>query len=57
MLIVDMRRVQAFEARDLGLEPRLLHQARVAGCDRLGHGELVRLALAEVLEAPDARIA
>src|SRR5258708_15742859 len=57
MLIVDMRRVQAFEARDLGLKPRLLHEAWIAGCDRLGHGELVGLASTQVLEAPHARIA
>src|ERR1700738_3168622 len=57
MLIVDMRRVQAFEARDLGLEPRLLHEPWVAGSDRLGHGELVCLAFPQVLEAAHARIA
>ena len=52
-----MRRLQAFQARDLGLKSRLLHEAWIAGCDRLGHGELVRLAFAQVLEAADARIA
>ena len=51
-----MRRVQAFEAGDLGLTSRLLHEAWIAGCDRLGHGELVCLAFAQVLQAPHARI-
>ena len=57
VLVIDVGGAEPFEPSDLGLQSRLLHQARVAGRDRLGHRELVRLALAEVFEAPDADIA
>ena len=57
MLVIDMGGAEPFETSDLGLKPGLLHQARVAGRDRLGHRELVRLALAEIFEAPHADIA
>jgi hypothetical protein len=56
MLVIDVGGAEPFETSNLGL-PGLLHQARVAGGDRLGHRELVRLTLAEVFEAPDADIA
>ena len=57
ILVVLMCGAQPFEPSDIGFKTRLLHQARVAGRDGLGHGELVRLALAEVFEPADAGIA
>ncbi len=49
---------QAFEPRDLGFEPGFLHEARIAGGDGLGHGELVDLRLPasssrRMLRSPD----
>ncbi len=57
MLVIDMGGVQPVEAGDLGLQPRLLHQALIARCDSLGHGELVGLPLAHVLQPANAGVA
>ena len=46
----------AVEAGDLGLEARLLDEALVAGCDRLGETELIGLR-SDVFDPPDRRIA
>ena len=46
MLVIDVGGAEPFETSNLGLKPGLLHQAWVAGRDRLGHRELVRLTLA-----------
>ena len=53
VLVVDVRGALALQARDLALQPRLLHQPSVTRGDRLGHGELVGLA-AGILDAADA---
>src|SRR5690606_34721693 len=56
-LVVLVRRPEPFEPRDVGLEPRLLHQAWIARSDGFGHGELVGLSLTEVLEPAHRRVA
>ena len=43
MLVVAMRRLLALQPGDFGFKPGLLHQARVARGDGLGHGELADL--------------
>ena len=48
--IVAMRGPQAFEPRNVSLEAGLLHQALIAGSDRLGHGKLVGLALTQIFQ-------
>ena len=55
-LLVEMIVPLALEAGDLGLEARLLDQALVAGCDRLGETELIGLR-SDVFDPPDRRIA
>src|SRR5208337_4161889 len=55
-LLVEMIVSLALEAGDLGLEARLLDQALVAGCDRLGETELIGLR-SDVFDPPDRRIA
>ncbi len=48
---------QALQPGDVGFEPGFLHQTRVARRDRLGHRELVGLALAHVLQPADRGVA
>ena len=55
-LLVEMIVPLALEAGDLGLEARLLDQALVAGCDRLGETELIGLR-SDVFDPPDRGIA
>jgi len=56
MLVVKMGVVQSVQSRELGFEPCFLHQPRIAGCDRFGHGKLIDLR-SGVFEAADAAIA
>ena len=56
VLVVEVGGVQATQPRHLGLDPRLLHQALVARCQGLGHGELVGLAV-HVLQPADRAVA
>ena len=56
MLVVKMGSLQPVEAREFGFEPCFLHQPRIAGCDRFGHGKLIDLR-SGVFEAADAAIA
>src|SRR5208282_5112061 len=55
-LLVEMIVPLALEAGDLGLEARLLDQALVTGCDRLGETELIGLR-SDVFDPPDRGIA
>ena len=55
-LAVVMRHEQARQARHVALEARLLHQARIARRDGLGHRELVG-GVADVLQAPHGAVA
>ena len=56
-LIVAMRGAQTLKPGDVGFQSRLQHQALIARCDGLGHGELVGLPLAHILEAANGRVA
>ena len=47
---------QSVQPGELGFEPCFLHQPRIAGGDRFGHGELIDLR-SGVFEAADAAIA
>src|SRR5271157_792329 len=55
-LLVEMIVPLALEAGDLGLEARFLHEALVAGCDRLGETELIGLR-SDIFDPPDRGIA
>ena len=48
---------QALQPGDIGFKSSLVHQTLIAGCDGLGHGELVGLTLTEIFKTPDGGVA